>query len=151
MTDLWRLTATEAVQKLRKRELSPLELVEAAVSRIEAVEPKINALPIRFFDEARDYAKRFKNESRDDPGWLAGLPMAVKDYNDVAGQLTTYGSPIFAEHRASADDRTSCPAISLPCGLTQEVVRVYLRGTARTFRLHKHTHRLHLTLRSSYL
>ena len=87
MIDLWRLTATEAVRKLRKRELSPLELVEAAASRIEAVEPKINALPIRFFEEARDCAKRFKHESRDNPGWLAGLPMAVKDYNDVAGQL----------------------------------------------------------------
>ena len=106
MTDLWRLTATEVVGKLRKRELSPLELVEAAASRIETVEPKINALPIRFFDQARDYAKHFKNESRNDPGWLAGLPIAVKDYNDVAGQLTTYGSPIFAEHRAPADDRT---------------------------------------------
>jgi amidase len=86
--------------------LSPLELVEAAASRIEAVEPKINALPIRFFDEARDYAKRFKHESRNSPGWLAGLPMAVKDYNDVAGQLTTYGSPIFAEYSARTDDRT---------------------------------------------
>jgi amidase len=106
MTDLWRLTATEAVGKLRKRELSPLELVEAAASRIEAVEPKINALPIRFVDEARANAKRFKRESREDAGWLAGLPIAVKDYNDVAGQLTTYGSPIFAEHRAPADDRT---------------------------------------------
>src|SRR5262252_8577000 len=103
MTDLWRLTATEAVAKLRKWELSPLELVEAAASRIEAVEPKINALPIRFFDEARDYAKRFKNERRDDPGWLAGLPMAVKDYNDVAGQLTTYGSPIFAENHGAIE------------------------------------------------
>jgi len=40
MTDLWRLTATEAVGNLRKRELSPLELVEAAAARIEAVEPK---------------------------------------------------------------------------------------------------------------
>ena len=106
MNDLWRLTATEAVAKLRKRELSPLELVEAAASRIETVEPKINALPIRFLDEARDQAKRFRRESRDSPGWLAGLPMAVKDYNDVVAQLTTYGSPVFAEHRASADDRT---------------------------------------------
>src|SRR3974390_269740 len=105
MTDLWRLTATEAVMKLRKGEVSPLEMVEAAVSRIEAMEPKINALPIRFFDEAREQAKRFKRDSRDDPGWLAGLPIAVKDYNDVAGQLTTCGSPIFAEYRAPADDR----------------------------------------------
>jgi amidase len=106
MTDLWRLTATEAVAKLRKREFSPLDLVEAAASRIEAVEPKVNALPIRFLDEARDHAKRFGREDRDNPGWLAGLPMAVKDYNDVAGQLTTNGSPIFAEYRAPADDRT---------------------------------------------
>jgi len=106
MTDLWRLTATEAVVKLRKGKLCPLELVEAAASRIEAVEPKVNALPIRFLDEARDYAKRFGREARDNPGWLAGLPMAVKDYNDVAGHLTTYGSPIFAEYRARADDRT---------------------------------------------
>jgi amidase len=79
MTDLWHLTATEVVGKLRKRELSPLELEEAAASRIETVETKINALPIRFFDQARDYAKHFKNESRNDPGWLAGLPIAVKD------------------------------------------------------------------------
>src|SRR5262249_48981152 len=81
-------------------------MVGAAASRIEAGEPKINPLPIQFFDEARANAKRFKHESRDNPGWLAGLPIAVKDYNDVAGQLTTYGSPIFAEHRATADDRT---------------------------------------------
>jgi amidase len=106
MTDLWRLTATEAVGNLRKRELSPLELVEAAAARIEAVEPKTNALPNRFFDEARDHAKRFERGIRDDLGWLAGLPIAVKDYNDVAGQLTTYGSPIFAENREPADDRT---------------------------------------------
>jgi amidase len=106
MTDLWRLTAAEAVAKLRKRELSPLELVEAAASRIETVEPKLNALPIRFLDEARDHAKRFRCERRDSPGWLAGLPVAIKDYNDVAGQLTTCGSPVFAEYRAPADDRT---------------------------------------------
>jgi amidase len=106
MTDLWRLTATEAVAKLRRSEVSPLEMVDAASSRIEAVEPKINALPIRFLDEAREQAKRFPRESRDTPGWLAGLPMAIKDYNDVAGQLTTSGSPIYAEYRAPADDRT---------------------------------------------
>ncbi len=106
MTDLWRLGATEVVARLRRRELSPLELVDAAAARIEAVEPRINALPIRFLDVARDQARRFPREGRDHPGWLAGLPMAVKDYNDVAGQLTTNGSPIFADNRAAADDRT---------------------------------------------
>jgi amidase len=54
MTDLWRLTATEAVTRLRKPELSPLELAEAAASRMEAVEPKINALadPLLQVDES---------------------------------------------------------------------------------------------------
>jgi amidase len=106
MSELWRLTATEAVARLRRGEVSPLEMVEAAAQRIEAVEPKVNALPIRFLDEARDQARRFRRESHDHPGWLAGLPIAVKDYNDVAGQLTTNGSPIYAKNRAAADDRT---------------------------------------------
>ena len=106
MTDLWRLTATEAVAKLRRRDVSPLEMVDAASSRIEVVEPKINALPIRFLDEAREKAKHFPRGSWEDAGWLAGLPMAIKDYNDVAGQLTTNGSPIYADYRAPADDRT---------------------------------------------
>ena len=48
MSDLWRLTATEAVAKLRKRELSALELVDAAASRIEDVEPKIKRVAHSF-------------------------------------------------------------------------------------------------------
>ena len=106
MGELWQLSASEAVDTLRRAEVSPLEMVEAAATRITAVEPHINALPIRFFDEARAQAKAYRRQASDHPGWLAGLPIAIKDYNDVAGQLTTYGSPIFAEHRASADDRT---------------------------------------------
>ena len=106
MGELWQLSAAEAVDKLRRAEVSPLEMVEAAVARIMAVEPHINALPIRFFDEARAQAKAFRRQPVDHPGWLAGLPIAIKDYNDVGGQLTTYGSPIFAEHRPLVDDRT---------------------------------------------
>ena len=106
MNEFCSLSAREAVRRLRRRDISPLELVDAAAARIEAVEPRINALPIRFLDVARDEARRFPRERRDHPGWLAGLPMAVKDYNDVAGQLTTNGSPIYADNRAAADDRT---------------------------------------------
>src|SRR5262245_7870757 len=106
MSELWQLSATEAVRRLRRREVSPLEMVNAAAARIEAVDHKVNALPIRFFDVARAEAKTLRREGEAHPGWLAGLPMAVKDYNDVAGQLTTAGSPIFADHRAEADDRT---------------------------------------------
>jgi len=108
LTELWRLSATEAVAMLRRRELSPLELVDAAAARIEAVEPKVNALPIRFLDVARDEARRFPREGRDHPGWLAGLPMAVKDYNDVAGQLTTNGSPICSAMPSAQPPFSAC-------------------------------------------
>lgn len=106
MSTLWRLSAVEAVEKLRRGEVSPLELVEAAAERIEAAEPKVNALPIRFFDAAREQAKAFRRGAGEHPGWLAGLPIAVKDYNDVAGQPTTNGSPIYADNVVAADDRT---------------------------------------------
>jgi amidase len=106
MTELWRLSATEAIALLRSGDVTPLEMVDAAAARIEAVEPKINALPIRFIDEARKQAMAFRKKTHDRPGWLAGLPIAVKDYNDVGGQLTTYGAPIFAQNVAKKDDRT---------------------------------------------
>jgi amidase len=106
MTELWALSAVDAVRKLRGGEISPLEVVDAAAARIEAVEPRVNALPIRFLDVAREQARAFRQERSDHPGWLAGLPIAVKDYNDVGGQLTTNGSPIFADNIAPADDRT---------------------------------------------
>ncbi len=100
--DLIRLTATEAVARLRKREISPLELIDAAEARIAEVEPKVNALPTLCFDRAREHARRLMAGSRpsaaDEPGWLGGLPVSIKDLNDVAGVRTTYGSPIFRDH-----------------------------------------------------
>jgi amidase len=107
--ELIRLTATEVVARLRRREVSPLELIDAAAARIEAVDGKVNALPIRFFDVARAKARQFmaqKPPADPPPGWLAGLPVAAKDYNDVGGQRTTFGSPIFAESIAQANDHT---------------------------------------------
>lgn len=97
--ELIHLTATDAVRLLRSGEITPLELIDAAEARIVNVEPVLNALPTRCFDRARDHAKRLMESSRPtERGWLAGLPLAIKDVTDVAGVRTTYGSPIFAEH-----------------------------------------------------
>jgi amidase len=103
------LSATNAVDLLKKREVSPLDLVDAAIARIESVDPVVNALPLRRFEAAREVARHFPKP--DDtalatPGFLAGLPIAVKDYNDLAGVPTTYGSPIFRENVAAASDLT---------------------------------------------
>ena len=107
--DLIRLTATEAVALLRRREGSTLDLIDALDARIAQVEPKVNALPLRFLDQARDSARAFmarKPPSDPAPGWLAGLPIAAKEYNDVAGHPTTFGSPIFANAVARQNDYT---------------------------------------------
>ena len=106
MSGIYRMTATEAVERLRRRDLSPVELVEAAIARIEAVDGIINALPIRCFDRALDQAQRVEAVPPEERRLLAGLPISVKDYNDVGGVRTTYGSPIFAEHVPERSDAT---------------------------------------------
>lgn len=96
--ELIRLTAREAVAALRKGELAPAELIAASAARIAAVDGPVNAMPTLCIERAQAAAQRLKIPSEPGPGWLAGLPLAVKDLNDVAGVRTTYGSPIFADH-----------------------------------------------------
>lgn len=103
------LTASAAVDLLKKREISPIDLVEAAIARIELVDPIVNALPIRNFEAARTAARNFRKPTAEDmsaPGWLGGLPIAVKDYNDLAGMPTTCGSPIYKDNIAVRSDLT---------------------------------------------
>ena len=105
--DLIRLSAREVVSRLRSREISPLDLLDAATARIEALDGTINALPIRCFERAREQARRIADAPpADSPHNLLGSPIAVKDYNDVAGVRTTYGSPIYANHVAKESDAT---------------------------------------------
>jgi amidase len=100
--DLIRLTATDAVARLKRHEISPLELIDAAEKRIGSVEPAVNALPTLCLDRARHHARQLMNgqrqEAEGEAGWLAGLPVSIKDLLDVAGVRTTYGSPIFRDH-----------------------------------------------------
>jgi amidase len=96
MSELWRLSAVEAVRLLKRREVSPIEMIDAAAARIEATNPKINALVTLCYDRARDHARRIMSEQRADPPahYLHGLPIAVKDGTDVAGVRCTSGSRI---------------------------------------------------------
>ena len=102
-----KMTATEAVARLRSKEVSPLDLVEASIKRIETVDKEVNALPIHCFDQARAQAESLDVERQAaNPKSLCGLPIAVKDYNDLGGAVTTYGSPIFANNVAQTSDAT---------------------------------------------
>ena len=97
--DLCMLTAVEAVALLRSGRVSSRELVEAALRRIEQVDRQLNALPTVCAERAFGQADRADRDTT-----LAGLPIAVKDLNDVAGVRTTYGSPIYADHVPDRSD-----------------------------------------------
>ena len=105
--ELFKLTATQAVVGLKNGELKPLDLIESAISRIEHVDAQVNALPIHCYERAYEQAKTLDTTSFTDPArGLFGLPIAVKDYNDVGGVRTTYGSPIFADYVPTHSDAT---------------------------------------------
>jgi len=94
MADLPFMPAHEIARRVHRKELSPVDVVEAALRRIEEVNPQLNAFVcLRAEDalaEARVQADRLARGN--DPGPLAGLPFGVKDLEDAAGLPTTYGS-----------------------------------------------------------
>lgn len=107
MDELIRMTATEAVAALKSGAVKPSEMVDAAAARIEAVDPKLNALPIKDLDRARETARRREAAgaaTSDHPADLAGLPIAIKDLIDVEGLPTTYGCPLFKDNVATKSD-----------------------------------------------
>ncbi len=108
MTDeLWKLTARAQVALLREGEISPSEAVAASLTRIEAVDDAVNAIPTRCAERALAAARRMEAEgppATPTPGYLHGLPIAIKDLADVAGVRTTLGSPIFADRVPETSD-----------------------------------------------
>jgi amidase len=100
MESLLEESARSVVARLTRGEVTPLELVELALARIEAIDPLVNAVPTVCPDRARESARRIMDGEvpPTERGWLAGLPMVIKDLNPVAGVRTTFGSPIYADH-----------------------------------------------------
>jgi amidase len=102
---LYQLAATELVSRLRRRDVSAVELFDAYAARIEACNPTLNALVSLSLDEARDRAQKVDHRRArgDTLGPLAGLPIAIKDTELTAGIRTTFGSPVYREFIPEAD------------------------------------------------
>ncbi|RVX39094.1 aspartyl-tRNA(Asn)/glutamyl-tRNA(Gln) amidotransferase subunit A [Nonomuraea polychroma] len=101
MTDLPYLPATEALRMFRSRELSPVELMSALIERAEAVEPQVNAMSERMFDEALLQAEQAERAYRAGcPRPLEGIPAATKDEQPIAGRIASDGSLAHAGHVA---------------------------------------------------
>ena len=98
--DLCYLTATEAIAKFKSRALSPVELMSAVIARSEAVEPKVNAYTYTFYERAMEQAREAEARyaSGAETRALEGVPIVIKDFHPVAGEITTFGSRMFADH-----------------------------------------------------
>ena len=103
--DLCFLTATDLAQRIRGREVSVTEVVQAHLAQIERVNPRVNAIvtltPERALADAA--AKDAALARGGVPGPLFGLPVAHKDLVPTKGIRTTYGSPIYREHVPDVD------------------------------------------------
>jgi aspartyl-tRNA(Asn)/glutamyl-tRNA(Gln) amidotransferase subunit A len=98
-TDIPYISATELAEFIRKREISPIEAVEAYLERIESLNGKLNAFLTVCRDEALEAAQEAEQAlSRGNYlGPMHGIPVAVKDQVYTKGIRTTLGSPVFAE------------------------------------------------------
>ena len=129
MDNLWRLSATELASLIRSRKISAMDAARAALERLEAVNPKINAVvdyrPEQTLAEADAIDKKIADG--EDPGLLAGVPVTTKLNVDQAGFATTNGirglrdniarddNPVVANLRRAGAvfvGRTNTPAFS---------------------------------------
>ncbi|CAN5152399.1 amidase [soil metagenome] len=99
-------TAREQAAAVRSRAISARELLDLHLAQIESANPRVNALVSLDAESAVAAAEAAdRHQASGGPlGPLHGLPHAFKDTHAVQGWRTTYGSPIFADHIAAADD-----------------------------------------------
>jgi len=104
VSDLSELPAADLRRLVVTRAVSAVQVVEACLERVEALNPTLNAVvtlnPHALEDAVKLDARLAKGE---EPGPLFGLPVGIKDVTPVAGLRTTYGSPIYADNVPKED------------------------------------------------
>ena len=105
MPDLCDLTATELRIMIGRKDISPVELVESCIERIELIDRRLNAIVTKSYDRARSEALDAEKAVLDgeELGLLHGLPLGIKDLETTAGVLTTSGSKLYADHIPAHD------------------------------------------------
>ena len=94
MDDILNGSVASMAAAIRQGDVSSVELTNAFIGRIEAVNPKLNALVMPTFDLARKYAERADQDlaKGDIHGVLHGVPMTMKDSLDTFDAVTTWGT-----------------------------------------------------------
>jgi Asp-tRNA(Asn)/Glu-tRNA(Gln) amidotransferase A subunit family amidase len=103
--ELTYLSATALSAAMRRGDVSPVEVVDAVIARVEEANPHINAFVTLTLEDAKAQARSAERAiSRGtELGPLAGVPITVKDETDTAGVRTTYGSTGFRDHVPTED------------------------------------------------
>src|SRR3990170_4665557 len=103
--DLISLTLAQAADLVRRREVSAVELTQAHLERIPALDGRLNCFITLTPEAALQRARQADVELRqgEDRGPLHGLPLALKDLYETAGVRTTAGSRFFADHVPEQD------------------------------------------------
>jgi amidase len=98
------LSAVEIARRVAAREVSPVDIVEEALRRVEEHNPRINAI-VTLNPEALEDARRLERRlaAGEPPGRLAGVPVGIKDVTQVKGLRTTFGSPLYRDHVPDED------------------------------------------------
>jgi amidase len=90
--------AARVAELVRAKEISPTELLELYLQRIERIEPKLNAFRVVPAERARADAKRAEERlASGEQAPLLGVPVAIKDDVDYAGEVTTHGTAAYGE------------------------------------------------------
>lgn len=105
MEELLKLGALELARKIARKKVSPVEVVDAHINRIEEVNPKINAMVVERFEQARLEAKAAEDAvaAGAELGPLHGVPFTLKDTVALAGAPHTGGLYARKDHVASQD------------------------------------------------
>ncbi len=106
MSELCDLSAVALRRRIGAKQVSPVELLESCLARIETVNPRLNAFVSMAVERARGEAKAaevavMRGEALP---LLHGLPIGIKDLQETEGLRTTWGSPIYADYVPAQDE-----------------------------------------------
>jgi len=106
MTKPCDLSAVEARRLIGRKILSPVELLESCINRIEAINPSLNAFVATCYERARSEAKAAEDAvmGGKELGPLHGLPVGIKDIEETEGLRTTYGSLLLKDYVPKNDE-----------------------------------------------
>lgn len=143
MDDILNRDALDISAALGARDISAVELMQATLARIDATNGAVNAI-VAMPDPDTLLAAARQADAEPRKGWLHGIPVAVKDLANVAGLRTSWGSPLFRDFVAPADD--------LVIGRMRDAGAVFISKTnTPEFGLGSHTFNpVHGTTRNPY-